>query len=831
MATALGSLAVSISAETASFEAALNRSASQARDFGKAANDNFSSVLAQVDSALERSRQTMTSFGGVVGGEMVTAFDKAKSALTGFALGTVGLGAGLGFAAVVAQVDKAIESMASLKDLSEKTGASIESLSALGATAKQAGLGLDTVETGLVRMAKAMSGADDEAKGAGHALDTLGLSAKELRTHETSEALKIVADRLAEYRDGAGKTALAMDLFGRSGAQLLPFLKELAERQDLVGKVTSDSAYLADHYEKSLQRLTAGANSFYRTIAIEVLPVLSGLIDRMNDGIKIAGGFWSALGTFGAGSLLGGAKTDVAALNKELADLIAQRNKITATNAPNPAMAEGALKYVDQQIETIKKQLAFQDALAERERPALYPANAATVAKAYAGYDTETQRQAQMALAASYFPDSSVADFDKKSLSSYVSRIPKADDGLKQVDTSRQILAGQLKAWERTIDAERDLLSQRNGMLERYYRDDLMSIGDYYGARAAVLRENMDRVADAYAKEEKILKDFMSHTADSRLQAEAQNRLAEVRDKGSRAALEGGLKLDQNAFDQARAYEQLNRQLEALDARYTAMLGHAEAAAAISFDSQNRALAMKLNAEGAAEALEKLAALRDRALEDASTSSEAGARRAFRNYIQDAQNTGKAVESALSRSFGAMEDALVSFTTTGKLSFKSFADSVVADLMRIAVRQQITAPLSAWLQGQATPGGGLVGFLGNALGSLAGGRGTANPAAMAAKTSEDYIDAGGMGQGGGLFSKLADMLPSFDVGTDYVPSDMIAKIHAGERIVPAAQNKPGFGGVTQHLTINVGGQVDSRTAQQIALQAGIAVRRALARGA
>lgn len=41
-------------------------------------------------------------------------------------------------------------------------------------------------------------------------------------------------------------------------------------------------------------------------------------------------------------------------------------------------------------------------------------------------------------------------------------------------------------------------------------------------------------------------------------------------------------------------------------------------------------------------------------------------------------------------------------------------------------------------------------------------------------------------------------LPSYDVGTDYVPYDMIAKVHKGEKITPAAEN--GGGGVIQ-LTI------------------------------
>jgi hypothetical protein len=47
--------------------------------------------------------------------------------------------------------------------------------------------------------------------------------------------------------------------------------------------------------------------------------------------------------------------------------------------------------------------------------------------------------------------------------------------------------------------------------------------------------------------------------------------------------------------------------------------------------------------------------------------------------------------------------------------------------------------------------------------------------------------------GGAMASMFSSFLPSFDVGTDYVPRDMVAKIHKGERIVPAAQNRGGGG--------------------------------------
>jgi hypothetical protein len=67
-------------------------------------------------------------------------------------------------------------------------------------------------------------------------------------------------------------------------------------------------------------------------------------------------------------------------------------------------------------------------------------------------------------------------------------------------------------------------------------------------------------------------------------------------------------------------------------------------------------------------------------------------------------------------------------------------------------------------------------------------------------------NSGGGGIFGSIFSNFS--LPSFDVGTDFVPRDMIAQIHKGERVVPANQNNAaGMGGsvmVKQYFTINAG---------------------------
>lgn len=61
--------------------------------------------------------------------------------------------------------------------------------------------------------------------------------------------------------------------------------------------------------------------------------------------------------------------------------------------------------------------------------------------------------------------------------------------------------------------------------------------------------------------------------------------------------------------------------------------------------------------------------------------------------------------------------------------------------------------------------------------------------------------------GSGIFSIFG--IPSFAVGTDYVPHDMLALVHRGEAIVPAAQNAGGAGiTLVDNSTINVDSRSD-----------------------
>lgn len=84
-------------------------------------------------------------------------------------------------------------------------------------------------------------------------------------------------------------------------------------------------------------------------------------------------------------------------------------------------------------------------------------------------------------------------------------------------------------------------------------------------------------------------------------------------------------------------------------------------------------------------------------------------RLAFQDYIDNATNAAQQAQMLFGNVFRNMEDALVNFVKTGKLDFKSLADSIISDLIRIEIQRSITGPLAAALGGS----GGIVGGLGN----------------------------------------------------------------------------------------------------------------------
>ena len=73
---------------------------------------------------------------------------------------------------------------------------------------------------------------------------------------------------------------------------------------------------------------------------------------------------------------------------------------------------------------------------------------------------------------------------------------------------------------------------------------------------------------------------------------------------------------------------------------------------------------------------------------------EAGFAKGLRAVAEEAEQIGKQMEAATIRAFNGMTDALVDFVMTGKLDFRSLANSIISDLIRIQIQRAITLPLA-----------------------------------------------------------------------------------------------------------------------------------------
>ncbi|HEY8354399.1 MAG TPA: phage tail tape measure protein, partial [Methylophilaceae bacterium] len=213
----------------------------------------------------------------------------------GFAIGAAIASAGTALAYMVKQ---SINNMDSLTKLAQSVGSTTQELSALTYAADLSGVSQESLGTALVRLSK---NASDAAQGVGEArkgFDALGISVKNADgTLKSSGDLLIeVAGKFAQYKDGAEKTALAVALFGRAGAQLIPLLnsgadglRELTDEAEELGLTFDQRAgKAAEQFNDNLTRLNAVKNGLANRITQELLPSLVNLTDRLVGSAKSA---------------------------------------------------------------------------------------------------------------------------------------------------------------------------------------------------------------------------------------------------------------------------------------------------------------------------------------------------------------------------------------------------------------------------------------------------------------------------------------------------------------------------------------------------------------
>lgn len=225
--------------------------------------------------------------------------------------GKVGAAAGLAAAAAItaaaAMVKSAIDTAEATGNTAQKLGITTEALSGLVYTAKLANVDSQSLTLSLQMMTRNLSDAADKTGPAVDAIKDLHLNAADLAKMGPEKAVEAIADAMEKIPNQADRVSIAMDIFGRSGADMVNVLKggkealrTSAEEAAKFGAViSSDAARNADAFNDNIDRLKAAAGGMANTMAAQMLPALVGITDAMVDTAKNSGLLESAAKALG----------------------------------------------------------------------------------------------------------------------------------------------------------------------------------------------------------------------------------------------------------------------------------------------------------------------------------------------------------------------------------------------------------------------------------------------------------------------------------------------------------------------------------------------------
>jgi hypothetical protein len=295
---------------------------------------NAGTLEIELIAGIARLQADMDRATRVVGGAMNSISGAVQFAMKAFGA----LAAGLSVAAFAGMIKGSIDAAASLHDMSIQTGASVASLMELRSVAATSDTSIEGIATAMNKLAKGMAVANEDSKGIGQAIKSLGLDFNTLQAMAPENQMIAVAKALSKIDDGGKRAAIAMTLFKGDGAKMLPFLADLAEKSDEVtAKLTKQEiamrkgqAAMADEFGDNLAKIKEVSEGWKRELANGMLPVLVDVSGQFLSAANTAGGFTETLKRLSAdGTIERWARMAVAAV-KELIAVLVPAVKIAA---------------------------------------------------------------------------------------------------------------------------------------------------------------------------------------------------------------------------------------------------------------------------------------------------------------------------------------------------------------------------------------------------------------------------------------------------------------------------------------------------------------------
>ena len=194
---------------------------------------SFTTDTARASKQLKQFQKDVVSTAGSIKGQLVGALAAAGIALS---------------------FDALVQGAAKFKDLEEETGATAEDLASLSIVAATAGVEIESIAAAAIKLTKNLSGVDDESKAAGAALTALGIPIADFKKLNPVEQIDALSKAFNSFADGPEKSAVALALFGKAGAEQLKVFKALDEAGGRTVILTQAQIELADAGELPLNR-------------------------------------------------------------------------------------------------------------------------------------------------------------------------------------------------------------------------------------------------------------------------------------------------------------------------------------------------------------------------------------------------------------------------------------------------------------------------------------------------------------------------------------------------------------------------------------------------
>lgn len=244
-----------------------------------------SSATKDLSTETKTSEKTSTSAGD--------AFKKVATGIGNAAKAIASAAAAIGAAAIAA--GKAIFDMAKdtatagdeIEKNSQKVGLSYQAYQEWDYAMKISGTEMAACTTGLKTLTNSFDDANSGSAGAIEKFERLGLSMEDLQGLSREDLFSTVVTAIQGITDETEKAAVANDLFGKSGQDLMPMFNMTAEEtaalrkeaQDY-GMVMSDDAVKASaDFQDALSKLEGTLEGLKNGILGDILPPLTMLID------------------------------------------------------------------------------------------------------------------------------------------------------------------------------------------------------------------------------------------------------------------------------------------------------------------------------------------------------------------------------------------------------------------------------------------------------------------------------------------------------------------------------------------------------------------------